>query len=259
MSGPRADAPTGCVAAHDSGDAGGGPPIVLVHGVGGHAGKWPAELRTLPGRRVIAVDLPGHGTSKAPPERTIAGHARALLELLDRLEVESAVVAGHSMGGAIALTLALEAPARIAGIALLATGARLRVLPALLEWTADPALLPRAAAAMADASFGRDATPAMRDAYAREAAAAPPGLLHAGFSACDAFDVMERLGEIRAPALVVCGDDDRSTPPKYAEKLRASIPSAELVLVPGAGHMVILEKPVEVARAIARFAERLRR
>lgn len=248
----------GCLVVHDSGDAGPGLPLLLVHGVGGHAGQWPGGLLSLGGRRVVAVDLPGHGSSKAPPERSVEGYARAVRAVLDRLDLGVAIVAGHSMGGAIALTIALEAPERIAGLVLLATGARLRVTPALLASTAQPELLRQAARAMADGSFGRNATAAMRETFVREMGGSRPGLLHAAFSACDAFDVMDRLGEIRAPALVVCGEDDQVTPPKYSEKLRASIPSAELVLVPGAGHMVMIEEPEVVARAIGAFVGRAR-
>jgi pimeloyl-ACP methyl ester carboxylesterase len=73
---------------------------------------------------------------------------------------------------------------------------------------------------------------------------------HGDFRACDAFDVMARVGEIRAPAIVVCGAEDRLTPPKHAELLRDRIPGARLELVPGAGHMVTVEAPDRVAGAI---------
>src|SRR5574337_242258 len=111
----------------------GGPLLVLVHGAGGTHRHWPEEVRALPGRRVIALDLPGHGGSPGPAPGTVAGLARSVLGLLDALGVPGAVVAGHSMGGAVALTLALEAPARVAGLCLVGTGARLRVSPAVLQ------------------------------------------------------------------------------------------------------------------------------
>jgi pimeloyl-ACP methyl ester carboxylesterase len=246
-----------CSVVHDSGRARAGAPVVLVHGVGGHARQWPPEVLDVGPRRVIAVDLPGHGSSASAAERSVGGYARAVVDLLDSLDIPAAIVAGHSMGGAIALTLGLDAPGRIAGLVLVATGARLRCTPVLLEDTARPELLPRTARAMAESSFGRNASEAIKETFTREMAATPPGLLHAGFSACDAFDVMDRLGEIRAPALVVCGDDDRLTPPKYSQKLATSIPAARLVVVPGAGHMVMVEEPALVARAMAEFLERL--
>ena len=72
-------------------------------------------------------------------------------------------------------------------------------------------------------------------------------------AACDAFNVMDRLGEIRCPTLAICGTADRLTPPKYSTYLRDNIPGAQLVLVEGAGHMVMLEQPEAVSQAIADF------
>jgi pimeloyl-ACP methyl ester carboxylesterase len=178
--------------------------------------------------------------------------------MLDALGIPRAVVGGHSMGGAIALTLALEAPDRVAGLLLVGTGARLRVAPAMLEATADPARAAEAAGAMAAFSFGPGATEADRAALAREVAAQPPGVLHGDLSACDVFDAMERLGSIRAPALVVAGLEDRLTPPRYAAFLRERLPGAGMLEVPGAGHMVALEAPAEVTAAAARFLEGIR-
>ncbi len=238
----------------DSGPAAaGGPPLVLVHGAGGTHRHWPEQVRQLPGRRVIALDLPGHGGSPGPAPGSVAGLARSVLGLLDALALGSAVIAGHSMGGAVALTLALETPARVAGLVLCGTGARLRVSPAVLQATADPAALAQAADAMAEWSLGALAGPALRREFVECLLANAPGVVHADFAACDAFDVMARLGEIRAPALVLCGTEDRLTPPKYSEYLRDRIAGARLELVPGAGHLVTLEAPGAVARAVEAF------
>ena len=227
-----------------------GAPLLLVHGSGGSHADWPEALRRLPGRRVVAVDLPGHGASPPPPERTVAGVAGRLVQLLDALALPRAVVAGHSLGGAVALSMALDAPSRVAGLVLVGTGARLRVTPALLALAADPARATEAGSVTAAASFGPAAPPALVEAYARAVAASPPGALHADLAACDVFDVMARLGEIRAPTLVVVGDADRLTPPKYAAFLRDAVPGARLVVVPGAGHMVAREAAGTVAAAV---------
>jgi pimeloyl-ACP methyl ester carboxylesterase len=179
----------------------------------------------------------------------VAGYARRLVALLDALAIPRAAVAGHSLGGAIALQLALDAPDRVAGLLLVGTGARLRVLRAVLEATADPARAAEAAAAVAAACFAPGADPGMVRDLARGMAAAAPGILHGDLRACDGFDVMERLPGIRAPAVVVCGEGDRLTPPRYAGFLAASLPRSTLRMVPGAGHMVAWEAPGAVVAA----------
>ncbi len=234
-----------------------GPPLLLVHGAGGTHLHWPEALRGLPGRRVLAVDLPGHGQAPPPGERTIAGYVRALLGLLDALDIPRAVVAGHSMGGAIALSLSLEAPDRVAGLFLVGTGARLRVSPAILEASGDPARSAEVAETMASSSFGPAASPDLRVAHARGVAAQPAGILHGDFTACDAFDAMQRLDRVRAPAFVVVGSEDRFTPPRYSAFLRERLPGEGMLVVPGAGHMVASEAPVEVTGAAVAFLEGL--
>jgi pimeloyl-ACP methyl ester carboxylesterase len=195
---------------------------------------------------VIAVDLPGHGASPPPGERAVLAYARRLVDLLDDLGIDRAVVGGHSMGGAIALTLALEAPDRIEGLLLVGTGARLRVVPAIVQAWADPARASELANAAAGFSFGAGASPELLRAFAERMAAVAPGVVHGDFTACDAFDVMERLGAIRAPARIVVGAEDRLTPPKYSTFLRANLPGDGLLVVPGAGHMVTWEAPAAV-------------
>lgn len=244
------------VAFHDHAPAGArGAPLVLVHGAGGTHRAWPESLRALPGRRVIAVDLPGHGEAPPPGATAIGAYAVAVAGMLDALGIARAVLAGHSMGGAVALALALDAPGRVAGLVLVGTGARLRVAPAMLALCADPSRAREAAGAMAGASFGAGATEAEREALAAEVAAQRPGVLHGDLSACDAFDVIPRLAEVRASALVVVGTDDRLTPPRYAAALRAALPGERLLEVPGAGHMVALEAAPEVTAAVAAFLD----
>ncbi len=246
----------GGMAVHDHAPAGArGAPLLLVHGAGGTHLVWPESLRALPGRRVLAVDLPGHGEAPGPGERTIPAYAAAVIRMLDALGVARAVVGGHSMGGAIALTLALDAPERVAGLVLVGTGARLRVAPAVLEAAGDPARVREVAAIVAAASFGPDATDHARSEYAQEIAGQATGVLHGDLSGCDVFDVMGRLDAVRAPALVVVGTDDVLTPPKYAALLRSRLPGRALLEVPGAGHMVAREAPGPVTAAVAAFLD----
>lgn len=227
-----------------------GPPLVMIHGAGGSHRHWPLEARELPGRRVVVVDLPGHGDSPGPGRRAVTDYARDLLALLDALALDRAVMVGHSMGGAIALTLALDWPDRVAGLGLVGTGARLRVTSALLQATADAVALSAAVEVMTDWSFGPGASADLRIEFSGGLRSLPASVVHGDFCACDEFDVLERLGEIRVPTAVVCGDADRSTPPRYSEFLQAHIRGASLTLIPGAGHMVALEAPGATVAAL---------
>jgi pimeloyl-ACP methyl ester carboxylesterase len=117
------------------------------------------------------------------------------------------------------------------------------VVPAVVQAWADPARASELAIAAAGFSFGAGASPELLRAFAEGMAAVAPGVVHGDFTACDAFDVMGRLGAIRAPARIVVGAEDRLTPPKYATFLRASLPGDGMLVVPGAGHMVTWEAP----------------
>lgn len=234
-----------------------GPALLLIHGAGGTHLHWPPALRAIPGRRVVALDLPGHGASPGPALATVEAMAHRVLEVVKALGPSPVVLGGHSLGGAVAQAAALEAPERVAGLVLVATGARLRVAPAVLAATADPATLAQGAEAFGAFSFGPGADAAVRQAYVDGLLAAPPGVLHTDLAACDAFDVMDRLPELRAPGLVVCGTADQLTPPRYSSFLRDCLHGSRLVLVPGAGHLVMLEAPEAVAEAVEDFLQQL--
>jgi pimeloyl-ACP methyl ester carboxylesterase len=227
------------------------PPLVLVHGAGGTRLHWPPTLRRFPGADVYALDLPGHGEAPGPRQSTIEGYRQAVVEWMRALELPPAVVVGHSMGGALAQSLALEAPERVAGIVLVGTGARLRVHPLLLEAAASGGLPTETLATLVSWWYSADAPPRLRELATRVLAATNTAVLHGDFLACDGFDVMERLGMIDRPALVVVGEDDRMTPVKYARFLAETLPRARLEIIPGAGHMVMLEQPAAVERALS--------
>lgn len=229
--------------------------LLFVHGAGGTHKHWGYQLQALEQVNRYAVDLPGHGRSGGSGQTSIRGYAESLLQFMDTLAVDQATMVGHSMGGAIAQYLALEHPARVAGLVLVGSGARLRVLPSLLDRMLVD--FPASVDDLLGWAFGPHADPELVRLGHEEWMNNDPAVVHGDFSACDVFDVMGRLGEIRCPTLVVCGEEDSLTPPKYARYLRDSIPGAVLVLIPGAGHMVMLEQPESVTRAITEFlAER---
>jgi len=227
------------------------PPLVLIHGAGGTHLHWPPLLRRLRHIDVHALDLPGHGHSPGPGQNTIGGYRDTLLAWAEALSLRRFVLAGHSMGGAIAQDFALHYPQRLAGLVLVGSGARLRVHPAIMQGVQED--FPATAKLICDWALSETASQKSRRQYLRRLLEVDPAVLLGDFQACDAFDMRERLGDIPVSTLVIGGLADQLTPPKYSQFLQERIPDAQLLLVEDAGHMVMLEKPAVVTEAIAAF------
>jgi pimeloyl-ACP methyl ester carboxylesterase len=232
-------------------------PLVLIHGAGGTHLHWPPEIRRMPGQSVYALDLPGHGKSEGLGQQSIPDYAEAVMRWLDEMQVEKAVITGHSMGGGIAQWLGLHHAERLAGLVLISTGARLRVLPEILENASNAMTFPASIQVITARSYAAAADPRLVELAAARMAETRPTVLHGDFLACDRFDVMEAVEQIQTRSLVITGMEDEMTPPRYAQFLASKLPNATLVLVPDAGHMVMLEQPQAVARELLNFLMRL--
>lgn len=233
------------------------PKVFFLHGaVGDHTG-WNAVVRVLreidPERWTYAsVDLPGHGHSAGPACSSIEEYARELGAFLRSRYAGPWVLVGHSMGGAIAIEAALRYPSLWAGLVLVGTGARLRVHPDLLERLKRGAKREAIEWLMAWL-FGTHASESLRAQSRARLERVSLDTLRRDYLACDAFDRMQDIDGIRVPTLVVGALQDVLTPPKYSYYLAERIPGARLVMVPDAGHMLPLEAPDELARAIHEF------
>lgn len=226
-------------------------PLVLVHGAGGSFYHWPPALRRLPGHDVYALDLPGHGRSEGPGREHIADYAEVVDAWAAALGLRSFVIAGHSMGGGIALTLALDYNERLAGLALISSAARLRVNPAILSGLqADPAAI---SSQIVEWVYGPRAAPEQRRQYGRNLLAVDRETLLGDWLACDRFDVRDRLAEVDKPTLILAGTLDVMTPPRAASFLAEHIAGADLTWLEGIGHMAPIEAPALVAAAVSGF------
>jgi len=237
-----------------------GEPIILLHGWGASTVSWNATIPALAeaGYRVIAFDRPPYGLSAKVGDDlplSITDQAHFTIALMDALNIEQAALIGHSMGGGVALQLALDHADRVRGIGLIGTGARLPVHPDIL----NNALTDQAAAArlISNWFWGEGATDAQREASFAGVMQTPPEIMHGDFLSCVGFDVRARLGEIRVPALIVAGEQDKMMPLKFSHLLHDNIAGSTLVIVPNAGHKLIIEQPQVVADAVQTWLDQL--
>lgn len=228
-------------------------PVVLVHGAGGDHLVWPADLRRLPHTSVYCLDLPAHGRSEGDAQDTIIGYAEAVQHFISTMGIAPAIVIGHSMGGAITQTLALHMPDMVAGIVLIGTGPRLPVHPNILDAALNdkPALIKM----INKWQWGPQVTDDMRALGEKQLQDSAGQVIFADFTACNAFDVSARLGEIHVPTLIIGGTADKMTPLALSESLNEGIANATLVTIEDGGHMMMLELTEQVTSAVNDWLE----
>jgi pimeloyl-ACP methyl ester carboxylesterase len=227
-------------------------PLVFIHGAGDSAQFWQLQLEQLQLEyQVYAIDLPGHGQrpDTLAEEATVQDYTQATYQVIeDELHLNRPIIVGHSLGGAIALTMALEYGSELSGLILINTGARIRVHPNLLE--AARTAPEQARLQLVDLSVAKTIASSATQAVVKEQAPLAPTILYRDLLACNAFDCMTRLHEIALPTLIVCGSEDRATPVKYSHYLHEHIAGSALRIIPNAGHYVPREQPETVNETI---------
>ena len=237
--------------------------IVLIHGAGDSAAVWERQTAHFSTRhRVLAIDLPGHGARLS--ENGMDRHeqnAAEVCRMMDQQGFSKAIIVGHSMGGAVALTLALDHPERVQGLVPVATGARMKMRPEFLEQARQSAethgnKMPSATHIIPVEQMVHPAIPAdvvqwLKERIGRASAQAT----YADFQANNNFDVMERLSAIQAPTLVIGGSEDRMAPQKFADFLAKSIHGAGLEILTPSGHYPMVEQEDGFNRCLEAFLE----
>lgn len=236
-------------------DAGRGPALICVHGSADNHHVYDRLLDAMPDRERYAINLPGRAGTEGAALENVA-EMEAFLSRFIEAEVQGDyLLVGHSLGGGVAIEHALASRSeRLKGIVLLATGARLRVHPMILQLFEELIASGASIAPLPPDLYEQGTDPGLIAAAAKYRELTPIETGRCDWGACDSFNRMEDVQNIQVPALIVAGSNDALTPPKYAQYLASQIPHNQLCILEGAGHMLVTERVAELADCIASLA-----
>jgi pimeloyl-ACP methyl ester carboxylesterase len=235
------------------------PTVVLIHGAGFDHTAWALHSRWFAhnGFSVLVPDLPGHGRSAGPALGSIAEMADWTAALLSAAGGSKAHLIGHSMGSLIALETAARHPEKVSALSLVGTAATMTVGPDLLKAAEAN---DQAAIDMVSiwglgfaAELGGSLAPGlwMHGGAQRTLQHCAPGVLYCDLAACNAYaDALISAAKVKVPTTLILGERDMMTPAKAGKALAGAIPNARTVVLAGAGHMMMSERPDELLAAI---------
>jgi 3-oxoadipate enol-lactonase len=253
---PRIRTSTGISLGYEEVDEGGHTPIVFLHGVGSDKSVWRPQLEYFRSeRRAVAFDYPGYGDSDpAIEDMTRDDYAATVLAAMTELGIERAHVCGLSLGGVVAIAMHAAWPQRIVSLILADTFADHPEGPGIYErGVAASADLRAMAESRVDVLLAQPADPQVRSEVVETMAKIDPAAYRIGAKAVWLADQQDRARAVRAPTLVLCGADDRITPPVLSRALARLIPGAEYQEIEHAGHISNLERRDEFNTLVGAF------
>ncbi len=232
--------------------------LIFMHGSGGDHTAWLNQYAQLKEKYNIAmIDFPGHGRSEGSGENHVKDYCVWINKLLDVIGLNRPILVGHSLGAAIALQFAISHPEKMAGIVCLGGGMRMPVNPFMLEFlkTNPPEMPTESVDLMCKFSLAKENRDKLSPLFRKSMSQAKPDILYGDLLACNELDLTEDAEKIKVPTLIVCGAEDKMTPPDLSRELAAKIKGANLKIIADAGHMVMLEQPAEFGKALDKFTE----
>ena len=230
--------------------------IIFIHGSGESSYSWKEQVEQMNlDYSVIAIDLPSHGKSSEFKKLSLDLYVDVIKNLIEFLSLREVILAGHSLGGAIVQSYYLKHPENVKALILCSTGAKLRVSKIILDSTKKN--FKEYLDSVPVGAFYRKTSKEVIEEFIEEVEKVSPKVVHADYSICDKFDVMNKVKAIRVPCLIIVGKADRLTPLKYSQYFKENLEKAELVVIDKASHMVMLEKPEEFNLALLEFIEKL--
>jgi len=239
-----------------------GRKILFVHGAGSNGHTWHRQIDAFGGRHSpIALDLPGHGRSAGVEGlRTIQDYTDFIAAFLDALKIKAAVILGHSMGGAIAMDLALRHAARVEAMILSCTAPKFNIAADRIE-ALRAITMGRAPQAFNTDGYSprtvKENFDVVREGW-MEQIKTDPRVHYTDIVACSQIDLRDAIEKIAKPALVIAGADDQGTTPADAEFVASKIRGATCKIIADAGHYIPRERPAEYNAAIEQFVGELK-
>ena len=231
--------------------------MILIHGAGGSGLGWHTLLRRMPGINVITPDLPGHGKSEGAGRQSINDYACDIYDLIHTLKFPRVILAGHSMGGAIAIQTALLAPERVIGLIVVSSGAVCNIPEEIVHSLSNPEMMGRAVDWLCEKLHSPWGGQKWVDQTRQALLKTRQGILYGDLYACLHINLESECGDIHIPTLVCTGKEDRFIPPAYSRHLAELIPGAKFEALDG-GHLLPLEKPEELVIVFKEFVKSIK-
>ncbi len=232
------------------------PTVCYIHGAGGSHRLWREQFDDTTGHPAVALDLSGHGDSDDFSEpsgtETLDSYADDVVSVSE--ETGATVLCGNSMGGAVALWIALERELRLDALVLTGSGAKLGVDPTFLQ-TLESDFETAIDTLHSPGTLFYEPTDDRVACSLAGLRAAGQAVTLRDFETCDAFDVRDRIGEIEVPTLVICGEHDKLTPPAFHEYLSSELPDGRYRRIADAAHMPMLERPETFNESVQTFLD----
>jgi pimeloyl-ACP methyl ester carboxylesterase len=231
--------------------------LVFIHGSGGNHSIWSRQYGRLHKQHnIIAVNLPGHGLSGGNGEKDVRRYGEWIRKLLGVLALKDVILIGHSLGAAVTLQFAIIHPQAVMGIVCIGGGMKMPVNSLFLDFLkTNPTQLPEEITELiCKFSLAKENRSKYSIPLQKSIALSSVDVLYGDLTACNELDLTQEVNKINAPALIICGAEDKMTPPDLSRQLAAGINGATLDIIEGAGHMVMIEKPVEFNNALEKFA-----
>ncbi len=230
--------------------------LVFIHGSGGTYENWESQIHSLQNNfTIVALDLPGHGQSEGKGETDVFAYVDALNAFLDETGITKPVLIGHSLGAAISLMFAIRHGEKASAIVPVGGGVAMPVNQLIIDGLKSSP--EETIATIAKFSFTRENKDKFAGRLAEAIAKTDTEITQGDFIACNRLDITSEIGRIGIPTCIVCGAEDKMTPPAMSEFLNNNIRGSRLALIPKAGHFVMMEQPEAFNAVITRFVQSL--